>query len=82
MFDYQRKAIFAKPCPFCGSSNVITEKKEQFYDSGNRSCTYIECDDCGAKIYGDPVRGEDGQYDTTYNTAQHRALEMWNRRSA
>ena len=80
--DFEIKAIFAKPCPFCGSENVVTEGRASFYKSKTKSCTYIECADCGAKVYGDPVRGEDGVYISTYNNAQHKVLEMWNRRSA
>ena len=81
MLSIQMKAIFAKPCPFCGSRNVITEKKETFYGHRHRACTYIACDDCGAQIFGEPVR-KDGGYDTDYNNAQHAALAAWNRRSA
>ena len=81
-FDFEIKAIFAKPCPFCGSENVVTEGRASFYKSKNKSCTYIECADCGAKVYGNPVRNEKGQFIMTYNSAQHEALAVWNRRSA
>lgn len=81
-FSFEVKAIFAKPCPFCGSENVVTESKSNFYARGLRACSYIKCADCGAAIYSDPVRGEDGEFIGTYNSAQHMALEMWNRRSA
>ena len=83
MLDIQMKAIFAKPCPFCGSRNAITERKGAFYRHEHRACSYIECDDCGAQIFGKPVR-KDGVYEvlTDYNTVQHAALAAWNRRSA
>ena len=82
MLSHQRKAIFAKPCPFCGSTNIITEKKAIFYRSENRCCTYMKCDECDAMIFGDPVRDEHGELVTGYNSAQHAALTAWNRRSA
>lgn len=81
-YDHEIKAIFAKPCPFCGSENVVTESKSHFYGRGLRACSYIKCADCEATIYSDPVRGEDGEYIRTYNNAQHEALAVWNRRSA
>ena len=81
-YDHEIKAIFAKPCPFCGSENVVTESRASFYKSKIKTCTYIECADCGAEVYGDPVRDENGEFITTYNNAQHKALELWNRRSA
>ena len=82
MMRIHKKAMFAKPCPFCGSRNVITESKKSFYKSGNRCCSYIRCDECGAETYGNPVRNEKGQFIMTYNSAQHEALAVWNRRSA
>ena len=76
--DFQKKAVFAKPCPFCGSKKVITEKKDHFYES-NKCCSYISCLNCGAQIYGDVIY-ENGSYETSYNKAQHIVLKMWNRR--
>ena len=80
-FEWEKKAVFAKPCPFCGSTNVVTEKKDHYYQ-GIMSCSYMECKKCGAQVYGEPVRDENGSYDVTYNKAQHQALAAWNRRTA
>ena len=75
-YSWQTKAMFVKPCPFCGSKNLVIEKKDSFYDS-NKSCTYVECAECGVHVYGDGVLGG-----TTYNEAVHNAIERWNRRVA
>lgn len=77
MYEWQKKAAFAKPCPFCGSKNVLTEKKEHFYSGNVRTVSYIVCGDCGAQLYGNPILKEDA----TYNKAQHIVLKMWNRRT-
>lgn len=81
--DFEIPAIFAKPCPLCGSRKVITESKSHFYSGEHKSCSYIECADCGVQVYGNPVRDpENGGFIQTYNTAQHEALKLWNRRTA
>ena len=81
--DIQRKAVFAKPCPYCGSRNIITERKEAFYKADAKTCTYMECDDCGATVYGVPVRDEKTwKFSENYNIAQHEALKRWNRRAS
>ena len=74
-------ARLAKPCPFCGSRKVVTEAKEHFESCGNKSCTYIECLNCGARLYGE-VNYEKGLSDGTYNTAQRTVTKMWNRRAS
>lgn len=76
-YEWQRYARLAKPCPFCGGRRLVTESRESFDSSKNKSCTYIECLDCGATIYGEAV--VEG---TDYNTAQRNALKLWNRRAA
>ena len=78
-FDFEEWAEDAKPCPFCGSKDIYTEKSDHFYD-GNMSCTYVECKDCGAQIYGEPMRGKDGKYELTYEAARNHAMNAWNRR--
>ena len=80
--EFDRKAIFAKPCPFCGSDRVYTERRDHFYASEDKTCSYIECETCGAELYGMPVRGADGKYISDYNTVQHEVLKRWNRRAA
>ena len=79
--EWEKTAPFAKPCPFCGSKNVVTEKKEHFYRGENKTCVYIECVDCGAEIYGNPVRESDGSFCGNYSVAYHEALTAWNRRN-
>lgn len=81
-YDFQVKAIFAKPCPLCGSRNVVTESKKHFYGNQVKSCSYIQCADCGVSVYGEPVRKADGGFTESYNIAQHEALKLWNRRTA
>lgn len=76
-FEWQKTARLAKPCPLCGSRRVVTESRESFNESENKSCTYIECLDCGVTIYGEAV--VEG---TDYNTAQRNVLKMWNRRAS
>ena len=80
--DWEVRARLAKPCPFCGSRKVITESREHFEAGETKTCCYIECADCGATIYGDPVRDESGRFVEDYNTAQRGALKAWNRRAA
>lgn len=78
--DWEKTAVLAKPCPFCGSRKVVTETKEHF-ETSNKSCSYISCLNCGAQLYGDVIY-ENGSYDTTYNNAQRTVLKMWNRRAS
>ena len=78
--DWERTAFLAKPCPFCGCKNVVTETKDNFEDS-NKSCTYIECLNCGVTIWGD-VKSVNGSYERTYNEAQRAVLQKWNRRAS
>ena len=76
-FEWQKIARLAKPCPLCGSRRIVTESKEHFDSIENKSCSYIECLDCGVMIYGEGVT--EG---TDYNTAQRNVLRMWNRRAS
>lgn len=78
--EWEKKAPFAKLCPFCGSGNVVTEKSKHFYSQKNKATTYIECVDCGAEIRGNPVRKSDGNFCENYNVAYHEVLKLWNRR--
>ncbi len=78
--DWEITAILAKPCPFCGSRKIVTETKEHF-EEGNKSCSYLECLNCGAQLYGE-VDYENGLSDGTYKTAQRTVHRMWNRRAS
>ena len=77
--DWEKKAYLAKPCPFCGSKDLVTENKDNFEDS-NKSCTYIECLNCGVTVYGDVKSDANGSYESTYDEAQRAVLRKWNRR--
>lgn len=78
MYEWETVARLAKPCPLCGSRNVVTEKRSKFEEIPTlKTCTYIECRDCHVTVYGDPVL--EG---TTYNEAQRRVLKRWNRRAS
>lgn len=80
-FEWEIKAQFAKACPFCGSDDLKTETEEHFYSCPNTTCTYIECNNCGASIFGNPVMGQDKKFVKDYRTAYDIVLKMWNRRS-
>lgn len=80
MFDYQRRIPIAKPCPLCGSEKIISEKKSN-YEKNNKCCTYIQCDECGLEVYGDPEFKTGSGYEMDYSTALKRALKKWNRRA-
>ena len=80
-FSWEITAILAKPCPFCGSKDVVTESKE-YFEGGNKSCSYIKCLGCGATLYGDAKAGENGSYERTYTDAQRAVHKKWNRRAS
>lgn len=79
-FDYERRMPLAKPCPFCGSRNVVTERKEHFDASEYKTCTFVRCVNCGVQIVGMPVLNDEGKFVEDYETAQRQALKLWNRR--
>lgn len=70
-YEWQKLAPLAKPCPLCGSGNVVTERLGYFLEKGFKHVT-IECADCGLSYTGDA--GKD------HNEAYKKALEHWNRR--
>ena len=80
-FEWEILAPFAKACPFCGSKDIVTETKENFYSKPLQTCTFIRCVNCGVSIYGDPVINDDGSNNTTYENAYNQVLKIWNRRS-
>lgn len=80
--DWERIALEAKPCPFCGSKNIATMSRDGHKESKYRATSYIRCLNCGVQVYGDTVRGDDGEYKTDYDTVQHQVLKVWNRRAS
>lgn len=78
--DWEKRMPLAKACPFCGSKEVLTEKKAHFEQSMVKTCTFIRCDGCGVQLVGEPVDGDDGHFVQDYNVCQRQALRMWNRR--
>lgn len=62
--------VEAKPCPFCGSKEVKTSKKESM--EGFFRCVHVVCDECGVNLPG---------FGNTYEEALKDALEKWNRRT-
>ena len=81
-FDYEKPMRLAKPCPLCGSKDVVTESRESFYDLKRPACTYVRCVDCDVQVFGDPVRDENDKFVEDYNVAERQALKKWNRRTA
>lgn len=75
-YDFQVFVEQAKPCPLCGSRNIVTNSREYEEDKHRIGAKYfccIECDDCGLQYMGS---GED-----EYGVALLAALEHWNRRA-
>jgi Lar family restriction alleviation protein len=64
-----RKPLRAKPCPFCGSSDVFVENM----DAG---VYRMWCNECAA--LGPPV--ERGDYGDGRNLEEHDATRAWNQR--
>lgn len=81
-YTYEKRMPGAKPCPFCGSEEIVTESREHFEESFYKTCCLARCAECGAQIVGEPVMKKDGTYIEDYDTAQSQALRMWNRRTA
>lgn len=78
-YDWQIRARLAKPCPLCGSRNVLTDNRESEETVKKRLAEepyfkVIECLNCGCKYTGGPADTLDGAY--------RMALRGWNRRAA
>lgn len=71
-FKNEVLARLAKPCPMCGSREVMTDRPS-FFREKELGCTSIYCKKCNLEIWG---------YGTDFNTAYHEALKNWNRRAA
>lgn len=75
MFDNIRKAVDAKPCPFCGRERIITFTRayyeRQYASTGSMA---MECQYCGAELWSHPRK------EMEYEAAYLRALMKWNRR--
>lgn len=78
IYDHESKVIGARPCPFCGGTNLKAEnrdffeevKKKHGFDLGSIA---IECETCGAHLRGDAFE--------TYDEALVAATNQWNRRA-
>ncbi len=81
-YKYEQRMLLAKPCPFCGSEEIMTESREHFMVSETKTCCIARCAECGAQIIGEPVLDKDGSFIEDYELAQSQALKMWNRRTA
>ena len=71
IYDFQTKAKLAKPCPLCGSDNIMVESPEYFAEN-RHSTLSIECADCGLAFRD----GNGGNYSEVYREV----LKKWNRR--
>lgn len=81
-YSFEKKVAKAKPCPFCGSVNVVTGRKDFFEQSSCKTCSIIRCADCGVQVVGEPVLNDDGTFVQDYDICQRQVLTMWNRRTA
>lgn len=70
--DFEVTVAGAKPCPFCGGTEISTARKEFFTENGLR-VLIMKCEECGARTIG-------GVHDD-YEGAFESALEGWNRRA-
>lgn len=71
IWEWEQKAEGAKPCPFCGSTEIKTSKKDNYQEIFR--CVHIKCDVCRAMIPG---------FGSTYEKAYEEALTMWNGRAS
>lgn len=60
----------SKPCPFCGSGDLLPS----YHSSSHESFVCVACDNCDAEGPAIIIAGEDRV------KAFHRAREAWNRR--
>lgn len=71
-------AKLSKPCPLCGSRDIVTESKHEFLrhkrDYGPEISMTITCVGCGVMVRGVPESG--------CNEAYRSVLKRWNRRAA
>lgn len=81
-YTYEKRMPGAKPCPFCGSEEIMTESREHFMESTTKTCCFARCAECGAQIIGEPVLDKDGAFVEDYELAQSQVLRRWNRRTA
>lgn len=70
IWDWEEKAENAKPCPFCGGTEIKVHKKDE---SRKQECVIIQCGQCGAQHYG---------FGKEYERAVENAIETWNRRAS
>ena len=73
-----------KPCPFCGSDEIVVERKSFFdelvseNDSALLSCNCLECHAEGKVL---PTEIGEENY-TNYKAFRDRLREKWNRRAS
>ena len=68
IWDWEEKVEGARPCPFCGKTEVKVIRKDE---TRMQECVIISCGNCGAQLYG---------HGKEYELAVENAIKTWNRR--
>ena len=70
--DFEVTVADARPCPFCGGTDITTMRKD-FFDENKLRLLIFKCEGCWARITGDVHDDYEGAFES--------ALEKWNRRA-